>query len=177
MSAPLVLQPQNRISLPFQDGGKLYPDNSFLQAIIPQLSSRRWIPSLSKLLTQEYHPCTFTLSAEAPWSSGDECEPPWLSFSHRLRTSEHPFWGQWEGKTNFWIYPSSFPPWKNPHPEGNLLSVIISPCGDLQAAMLSREHQILLVFSASLTHEEAKVSAERILILSFLSKWCQKNLS
>lgn len=70
--------------------GKLYPDNSFLQATIPQLSSRRWIPSLSKLLTQEYLPCTFILSAEAPWSSGDECEPPWLSFftqTQNLRAS------------------------------------------------------------------------------------------
>lgn len=150
-----------------------------MQATIPQLSSRSWIPSLSKLLTQERHPCTFILSAEAPWSSGDECESPWLSIPHGVRTSERPFWGQWEGKTNFWIYPSSFPHWKNPQPKGNLLSITISPRGDLQAAELSREHHILLVFSASLTHKEAKVSAERIWIIFFLCecKWCQKNLS
>lgn len=150
---------------------------AILQAIIPQLSSRSWIPSLNFPLCL-HRSIILTLSSFL-LSSGDECESPWVSISHGVTTSEHPFWGQWEGKTNFCIYPSSLPHWKNPHPKGNLLSIIISPHGDLQAAILSREHHILLVFPASLIHGEAKVSTKRILILSFLCecKWCQKNLS
>lgn len=157
--------------------GKLHPGKSSepscrppFPSFLPGVEFPLWISLSAYTGASSLQLSSFLLS------SGGECESPWLSISHGIRTSEHPFWGRWEGKTNFCIYPSSLPHWKNPHPKGNLLSITIPPRADLQAAIVSREHHILLVFPASWNHGEAKVATKRILILSFLCecKWCKK---